>query len=35
MGICLLCSYFSWRALPETKDKTLEEIGELWLRKAE
>jgi sugar porter (SP) family MFS transporter len=35
MAICLLCSYFSWRALPETKDKTLEEIGELWLRQAE
>jgi sugar porter (SP) family MFS transporter len=34
MAICLLCSYFSWRVLPETKDKTLEEIGEFWLRQA-
>jgi sugar porter (SP) family MFS transporter len=35
MGICLTCSLFIWLAIPETKDKTLEEIGEYWLRKAE
>lgn len=34
MGICLTCSLFVWLMLPETKDKTLEEIGEHWLRKA-
>lgn len=32
-GICLLCSIFVWLVLPETKDKTLEEIGEFWLSK--
>jgi sugar porter (SP) family MFS transporter len=31
-GICLACSLFVWRMLPETKDKTLEEIGRYWLR---
>ena len=31
LGICLLCALFVWRMLPETKDKTLEEIGEFWL----
>ena len=31
MGICLACSLFVWRMLPETKDKTLEEIGSHWL----
>jgi sugar porter (SP) family MFS transporter len=31
-GICLACSLFVWLTLPETKDKTLEEIGECWLR---
>ncbi len=31
-GICLACSVFVWRLLPETKDKTLEEIGRFWLR---
>jgi len=31
-GICLACSLFVWRMLPETKDKTLEEIGAHWLR---
>jgi sugar porter (SP) family MFS transporter len=31
-GICLLCSLFVWWALPETKDRTLEEIGAFWLR---
>jgi sugar porter (SP) family MFS transporter len=35
MGICLSCSVFVWRVLPETKDKTLEEIGEYWLERAE
>ena len=33
-GICLACSLFVWLLLPETKDKTLEEIGESWLRKS-
>jgi len=32
MGICLACSLFVWRMLPETKDKTLEEIGSHWLQ---
>jgi MFS family permease len=32
MGICLLCSFFVWSMVPETKDKSLEEIGEYWLR---
>ena len=31
--ICLLCALFVWRMLPETKDKTLEEIGEFWLNR--
>jgi len=31
MGICLACSLFVWRTLPETKDKSLEEIGRFWL----
>lgn len=30
-GICISCSVFVWRLLPETKDKTLEEIGIHWL----
>ena len=30
-GICVSCSIFVWRLLPETKDKTLEEIGRHWL----
>lgn len=30
--ICVACSLFVWRLLPETKDKTLEEIGRHWLR---
>ena len=35
LGICLSCSLFVWLKLPETKDKTLEAIGEYWLRRAE
>ncbi len=31
MGICLVCAAFVWLALPETKDKPLEEIGRFWL----
>jgi sugar porter (SP) family MFS transporter len=34
MAICLTCSVFVWGVLPETKDKTLEEIGEYWLKRA-
>jgi sugar porter (SP) family MFS transporter len=30
--VCLFCALFVWRKLPETKDKTLEEIGEFWLK---
>ena len=30
--VCALCSAFVWRFLPETKDKSLEEIGTYWLR---
>jgi SP family arabinose:H+ symporter-like MFS transporter len=30
-GICVACSLFVWKMLPETKDKTLEEIGRFWL----
>jgi sugar porter (SP) family MFS transporter len=33
LSICLMCSLFVWLAVPETKDKSLEEIGEFWLRK--
>ncbi|MBN2578632.1 MAG: sugar porter family MFS transporter [Pirellulales bacterium] len=32
-GVCLTCSLFVWLVIPETKDKTLEEIGEYWLRR--
>jgi sugar porter (SP) family MFS transporter len=32
-AICLSCSLFVWLTLPETKDKTLEEIGRFWLRR--
>jgi sugar porter (SP) family MFS transporter len=31
LGICLACSLFVWWMVPETKDKTLEEIGKCWL----
>jgi hypothetical protein len=30
-GVCLACSLFVWLTLPETKDKSLEEIGRSWL----
>jgi sugar porter (SP) family MFS transporter len=30
-AICLLCFLFVWLLLPETKDKTLEEISKFWL----
>jgi MFS family permease len=33
LGICLAGACFIWLTVPETKDRTLEEIGELWLRK--
>jgi SP family arabinose:H+ symporter-like MFS transporter len=33
VGICLAGAAFVWRMLPETKDKTLEEIGEFWLKR--
>lgn len=33
LGICLTCAGFVWLAIPETKDRTLEEIGESWLQK--
>ena len=33
LGICLTCAAFVWLAVPETKDKTLEEIGESWVHK--
>jgi sugar porter (SP) family MFS transporter len=33
LGICLTCSLFVWRLVPETKDKSLEEIGSSWLQK--
>ena len=31
LGFCVLCAAFVWRFLPETKDRTLEEIGKSWL----
>jgi sugar porter (SP) family MFS transporter len=30
--ICVACTLFIWRFLPETKDRSLEEIGRDWLR---
>ena len=32
MVVCLACSFFVWRMLPETKDKTLEEMSKFWLK---
>jgi MFS family permease len=32
-GICVICSLFVWRILPETKDRTLEDIGRFWLHR--
>jgi sugar porter (SP) family MFS transporter len=32
MGVCLSCSLFVYLTLPETKDKSLEEIGRFWLQ---
>lgn len=29
--ICVCCSLFIWKMLPETKDKTLEQIAHYWL----
>ena len=31
-GICFCCVLFCWRAIPETKGLTLEEISQFWLR---
>lgn len=31
-GICVSCSIFVWRCLPETKDQSLEAIAAHWLR---
>jgi len=31
MVVCLGCTIFVWKMLPETKDKTLEEMGKFWL----
>lgn len=33
-AICLLCVFFVWRVVPETKGLTLEEIGHFWLKRA-
>jgi sugar porter (SP) family MFS transporter len=32
--VCVSCSLFVWRTVPETKDKTLEEIGAGWLQES-
>ena len=32
-GVCLLAILFVWRLVPETKGKTLEEMGQLWQSK--
>lgn len=32
-AVCLCCSLFVWRILPETRGKTLEEIGSTWLKR--
>jgi sugar porter (SP) family MFS transporter len=33
MGVCLTGFLFIWRFVPETKDKTLEEISAFWIHK--
>jgi sugar porter (SP) family MFS transporter len=33
-GICLACVAFTWRCVPETKDLSLERIGQFWLDRA-
>ncbi len=30
--VCVAAFVFCWRMVPETKDKTLEQIGEMWIR---
>lgn len=32
LGVCLTCSLFVWLVVPETKDRTLEEIAGMWNR---
>ena len=34
-AICLSCSAFIWRVVPETKGLTLEEISHFWLKQSE
>ncbi|TAM96728.1 MAG: MFS transporter [Chitinophagaceae bacterium] len=29
-GICMLCTFFSWKMVPETKGMSLEKISEFW-----
>ena len=33
--ICISCTLFVWRKMPETKGVTLEEMGDFWRREAE
>jgi MFS family permease len=33
LAVCLACTCFVWLMVPETKGKTLEDIGRFWLRK--
>jgi len=33
LGICLACSAFVWLTIPETKDKSLKDIGRSWLHR--
>ena len=32
--VCVSCSWFVWRVMPETKGLSLEEIGEFWRARA-